>query len=177
MVSKKTGGLRGRPRLNFMQDPDRFAIALAFAFKSVGSSENDAFLRACALAFGSEVSAAEVVPRRKRGRGMIPGGVMVTYERAAAKGGASGSLVGRATTLRQKAARARGNPTEMIWLLHTQGAFAMALQAAPAMERCADRILKLVQLVLEGKLAEDDMLLNLLSAELPDLFTNDQPQQ
>lgn len=160
-----------------MQDPDRFVIALAFAFRTIGGSENDAFLRASALAFGSEVSAAKVAPRRKRGRGTIPGGVMVTYERAAEKGGASGSLVGRATTLRQKAARAGGNPTEAIWLLHMQGAFAMALRAAPAMERCANRILELGQLVLEGKLDENDMLLDLLSAELPDLFTNDPPQQ
>jgi hypothetical protein len=64
----------------------------------------------------------------------------------------------------------------MAWLLEKQAAFALALQAASSAERCAIRILQLGRLVVEGNLAED-RLLNVLSAELPDLFTNDPTQE
>jgi hypothetical protein len=176
MVSPKTGKPRGRPQLDFLQDPDRFAIALAFALRTLGNSENDAFRAVAALALGAKVSAKEVAPRRKRGRGAIPGGLMVTYERVARKGGSTGSLVGRATSLRQKGARTERDPKAMAWLLEKQAAFALALQAASSLERCATRILELGQLVVKGKLAED-RLLGKLSDELPDLFTNDRPKK
>jgi hypothetical protein len=68
MVSRKTGKPRGRPQLDFLQDPDRFAIALAFALRTLGNSENAAFQAVAASAFGSKVSAEQVAPRRKRGR-------------------------------------------------------------------------------------------------------------
>jgi hypothetical protein len=176
MVSPKTGKPRGRPQLDFLQDPDRFAIALAFALRTLGNSENAAFQAVAALAFGSKVSAKEVAPRRKRGRGPIPGGLQVTYERAAHSGAATTTLSGRATSLRHKGARVERDPKAMAWLLGKQAAFALALQAASSAERCATRILELGQLVLEGKLAEDQ-LLNVLSGELPDLFTNDPPKK
>jgi hypothetical protein len=64
------------------------------------------------------------------------------------------------------------DPKAMAWLLERQAAFALALQAASSEERCAKRILELGRRVVEGKLAEGH-LLNVLSAELPDLFTND----
>lgn len=176
MVSRKTGKRRGRPQLDFLMDPDRFAIALAFALKTLGHSENAAFRAVAVWAFGRKLEVKEVPPRRKPGRGIIPGGPMVTYERAAHAGGPAGSLVGRATTLRQKGARIGGDPKAVLWLLGAQAAFAMALEAASSQERCTARILQLGQLVVEGKLAEDQ-LLNLLSGELPDLFTNDPPQE
>jgi hypothetical protein len=176
MVSRKTGRPRGRPQLDFLQDPDRFAIALAFALTTLGHSENTAFRAVAVLAFGHKASAEEVAPRRKRGRGVIPGGLLVTYERAARRGGATGSLAGRATSLRQKAARIGRDPKAVAWLLQMQAAFTLALQAASSVERCAARILELGQLVIEGKLAED-RLLTKLSGELPDLFTNDPAQE
>jgi hypothetical protein len=176
MVSRKTGKPRGRPQMDFLQDPDRFAIALALAHKTLGSSENTAFRAVAILAFGSKISVQEVPPRRKRGLGAVPGGPMVTYERAARKGGAAGDLLGRATSLRQKGARMGRDPKAMAWLLHMQAAFALALRAASSTEQCSARILQLGQLILEGKLAES-RLLNVLSAELPDLLTNDPPQE
>jgi hypothetical protein len=175
MVTPKTGRPRGRPHKDFIKDPDRFAIALACAFKAVGTSENDAYRAVAALAFGTWLSAEDVDSRHKPGRGAMPSGSRVTYERAARKGGASGSLQGRATSLRQKASRLGRDPRDMAWLLQMQSALALAVQAATSVERCANRILELGQLVVEGKLAEAE-LLNVLSAELPDLFTND-PRQ
>jgi hypothetical protein len=101
---------------------------------------------------------------------------MVTYERAAHSGAATTTLVGRATSLRQKGARMGRDPKAMAWLLQMQAAFALALQAASSSERCATRILELGQLVVKGELAED-RLLNVLSGEMPDLFTNDPAQE
>ena len=100
----------------------------------------------------------------------------MTYERVARQGGAAGSLVGRATSLRHKGARVGRDPRAVAWLLQMQAAFALALQAASSVERCTARILELGQLVIEGKLAED-RLLSKLSGELPDLFTNDPAQE
>jgi hypothetical protein len=176
MISRKTGKPRGRPQLDFLQDPDRFAIALAFAFRTLGNSENAAFLAVAALTFGSKVSAQEVAPRRKPGRGAIPGGLQVTYERPVYSGAATTTLAGRATSLRQKARRVGSDPKGMAWLLQMQSAFTLALQAASSAEQCATRILELGQQVVEGKLAQD-ALLNVLSGELPDLFTNDPVQE
>jgi hypothetical protein len=176
MVSRKTGKPRGRPQLDFVQDPDRFAIALAFALRTLGSSENAAFQAVAASGFGSKVSAEQIGPRRKRGRGAIPGGLIVTYERAAHSGAATTTLRGRATSLRHKGARVERDPKAMAWLSEKQAAFALALQSASSAELCATRILELGQLVIEGKLAEDH-LLNVLSGELPDLFTNDPPKE
>jgi hypothetical protein len=176
MVTPKTGRPRGRPQLDFVQDPDRFAIALAFALRALGSSENAAFQAVAASGFGSKVSAEQIGPRRKRGRGAIPGGLMVTYERAAHSGAATTTLRGRATSLRHKGARIERDPKAMAWLEEKQAAFALALQSASSAELCAARILELGQDVVKGKLAEDQ-LLNVLSSELPDLFTNDPGQE
>jgi hypothetical protein len=175
VVTPKTGKPRGRRRLDFLQDPDRFPIALAFALRTLGNSENDAFRSVAALAFGWKDCAKEVAPRRKPGRGAIPGGLLVSYERAAYSGAATTTLIGKATTLRHKGARLERDPRAMAWLLNMQAAFALALQAAPSSERCATRILELGQLVVAHKLSEDQ-LLNVLSGELPDLFTNDPAQ-
>jgi hypothetical protein len=171
MATPKTGKPRGRPRKDFLQDPDRFAVALAFALKTIGTSENDAFRAVAALAFGSKVFEEQVPPRRKRGRGAIPGGMLVGYERTAIRGGPVGSLIGRADSLRLKTPQIARDPKAMAWLLQMQAAFALALQAASSAERCATRILELGRLVVEGKLPEAN-LLNVLSAELPDFSTN-----
>ena len=174
-VNGKSGKPRGRPRIDFLQDPDRFAIALAFAIKTLGSSENDACRAVAALAFGKRVSACDVGPRRKPGRGAIPAGSLVTYGLAFRNGGAAGTLAGRATTLRQKGARVWQSPEAAAWLMGMQFAFSSALQAASSAERCATRILELGRSVAEGKLAEAHLLI-VLSSELPELITND-PQQ
>ena len=171
MVTPRTGKPRGRPKLPFPQDPDRFAIALAFALKRLGNSENNAFRAVAAAAFGIKRSAEQIEARRKRGRGAVPTGLKVTYQ-----GASSGTLLSRATSLRQKSARAWRNPECMPWLLYWHEAFLLALQAASSAERCVTRILQLGQMVAAGELAEDRML-NVLSAELPDLFTNDPAQE
>jgi hypothetical protein len=136
------------------------------------SSENDAFRAVAALAFGWQDWAEEIPPRRKRGRGAIPGAFMVSYVRATYSGAATTTLIGKATTLRQKGARVQRDPRAMAWLLQMQFWFATALQAASSPERCASRILELGRQVVEGKLAEEK-LLNVLSSELPELITND----
>jgi hypothetical protein len=101
---------------------------------------------------------------------------MVSYVRAAYSGAATTTLIGKATTLRHKGARVERDPRAMVWLLQMQAAFALALQAASSPERCATRILQLGRQVVEGKLAEEK-LLNVLSSELPDIFTNDPVQE
>jgi hypothetical protein len=169
-VSRKP---RGRPQLDFLKDPDRFAIALAFAFKTLGISENDAFRSVAALAFGFQYDVNEVGPRRKPGRGAIPGGLMVTYVRATYNLAPTTTLLGKATTLRQKGARAKRDPRAMAWLLQMQFWFALALQAASSTERCASRILELGRSVVACKITSEDQLLNELSSELPDLITRD----
>lgn len=176
MATPKTGRPRGRPQLDFLQDPDRFAIALAFALRTLGYSENTAFQAVAVLAYGYKVSAEEVAPRRKRGRGAIPGGLLVTYERATYSGAATTTLFGRATSLRHKGTRIGRDPKAVTWLLQMQAAFSMALLAATSTERCTTRILELGWQVVEGKLAEDK-LLNVLSGGLSDLFTNDLAQE
>jgi hypothetical protein len=163
---------RGRPPKNFLLDPDRFAIALAFALRTLGSSENDACRAVAAVAFGERVAACDVGPRRKQGRGAIRAGSRVTYSLAFRSGGPAGTLTGRATTLRQKGTRAWQDPKTAAWLMEMQSAFALALMAASSAERCAARILNLGRLVSEGKL-DETRLLSILSVELPDLFTND----
>jgi hypothetical protein len=175
MVSKRTGKPRGRPQLDFLQDPDRFAIALALAFRTLGISENDAFRSVAALAFGFQYDAKEVGPRRKPGRGAIPGGLMVTYVRATYQLAATTTLLGKATTLRQKGARVLRDPSAMAWLLQMQFSFALALEAASP-ERCATRILELGHEVVARKISEDQ-LLNVLSSELPELITSDRQQE
>jgi hypothetical protein len=167
---------RGRPPQDFLQDPDRFAVALAFALRTLGNSENDAFRSVTALAFGERVTACDVGPRRKQGRGAVPAGCLVTYGLVFQRGGAAGTLAGRATTLRQKGARVWQNPEAAAWLMEMQSAFAVALTVASSAERCVARILELGRLVTKGKLAEA-RLLPVLSAELPDIFTNDPVQE
>jgi hypothetical protein len=172
VATPRTGRPRGRPKSNFLRDPDRFAIALALAFRSLGASENDAFRAVAALAFGRKVSEQQVPPRRKRGRGAIPGGTLVGYERTAVQGGAIGLLPGRAGSLRLKFSQiGQRDPKAMAWLLRMQGAFTMGLTAASSAERCAARILELGRLVDLGALPED-RLLNVLAAELPAFSTN-----
>jgi hypothetical protein len=166
MVTPRTGKQRGPQKTDFLQDPERFATALALAFQSLGTSETGSWEAVSGLLLGTKVSEEEVAPRRIRGRGAIPGGTRITYHRNGIPGGTAANFKGKADTIRKKAKRAGDDPKAGAWLLQMQAAFAMALAASFNRERCAAQIMELADKVNRGILAES-LLLNALSAWLP----------
>jgi hypothetical protein len=96
MVTPRTGRPRGRPRYDFLRDPERFAVAFVDALTALGTSETDAFKIAAAQLVGIPVSIETVEPRRKQGRGAIPGGTLVSYDQAAV------SIAGKGDSVRRK---------------------------------------------------------------------------
>jgi hypothetical protein len=180
MVSPKTGRPRGRPQKDFLRDPERFAVALALALTSVTDvSENGAFLVAAALAFGWKMKTEDRGPRRKPGRGSIPGGVWTVYERALS-GSGWGTLRGRATSLRQKASRIEAGSDSAKWLKFMVDWLITALRPVngSSLEQRATRFVELANQVNAEKITEDQLRLDVMGlARLPDLFTNDPPQE
>jgi hypothetical protein len=80
MVTPRTGRPRGRPRKSLLADPERFAVPFVDALLVLGVSETDAFKIAMLQLIGRPVAVRTVGPRRKRGRGAVPGGTLVSYE-------------------------------------------------------------------------------------------------
>jgi hypothetical protein len=78
---------RGRPPYDFFMDPERFVIAFVDALTACGISETDAYKYAATQIIGHPVEARILPPRRKRGRGLVPGGPAQTYEGPADPGG------------------------------------------------------------------------------------------
>jgi hypothetical protein len=95
MVTPRTGRPRGRPRGRLLTDPERFAVPFVDALLVLSVSETDAFKIAALQLIGTTVAVRTVGPRRKRGRGAVPGGTLVSYADDA-------RIEGRATTLRRK---------------------------------------------------------------------------
>ena len=56
MVTPRTGRPRGRPRYDFLRDPERFAVAFVDALTTLGTSETDAFKIAAAQLVGLPVA-------------------------------------------------------------------------------------------------------------------------
>jgi hypothetical protein len=153
---------RGAPRKTFAHDPERFAISRADAYRALGVSENDAFMTVAVQMLGAVVASENVGPRRKRGRGLIAGGIQITYERRAVGGGSAASFAGKATTLRLKAKAAERDAQAVAWRKAMGRAHVFALTGKDH-ERCAAIIAELAALAGEHAYARD-VLLPLLAA-------------
>jgi hypothetical protein len=116
-VSRKavTKRPRGASRKQFAHDSERYAISRADAYIALGVSENDAFMTVAVQMLGAVVASENVGPRRKRGRGLVPAGTLVTYERRVTGGGSAATFAGKATTLRLKARGAEQDPQAVAW--------------------------------------------------------------
>jgi hypothetical protein len=153
---------RGAPKKTFVHDPERYAISRADAFMALGVSENDAFTTVAVQALGVAVAEQRVGPRRKRGRGLIAGGIQITYERRAVGGGSAASFAGKATTLRLKAKAAEQDPEAVAWRTAMGRAHVLALTGKDY-EHCAAIITELAAVAGEQAHA-CDVLLPLLAA-------------
>jgi uncharacterized protein YoaH (UPF0181 family) len=105
----------GAPIKDFVHDPERYAIARADALMAIGASSNDAFMTVAVQMLGEPIAEQNVGPRRKRGRGLIAGGIQITYERRAVGGGSAAGFAGKAATLRRKAKAAERDPRAVAW--------------------------------------------------------------
>jgi hypothetical protein len=153
---------RGAPKKQFVRDPDRYAISRADAYMVLGISENDAFMTVAVQTLGEAVAEQRVGPRRKRGRGLIAGGIQITYERRAVGGGSAVTFAGKATTLRLKAKAAEQDPQAVAWRKAMGRAHVLALTGKDH-ERCAAIIVELAAVAGEQAYARD-VLLPLLAA-------------
>jgi hypothetical protein len=168
MVSPQTGRPCGRPRYDFLGDPERYAISLIDALVVLGTSETDAFKIAGAQIVGIPMGCRTVGPRRKRGRGLVQGGVLVNYDNG------STTIVGKADTLRRKFRRPM-SPEEGMWRAAMGHAFLLALRGKD-WPRCASKIEELAKSVGEAAYAQA-VLLPLLAAKffppdfMPDVQT------
>jgi hypothetical protein len=156
MSTPKTGRPPGAPRKKFADDPERYAVARADALMALGVSENDALKTAAAWLVGKPVAGENVGPRRKRGRGAIPAGRLVSYEDRDV-------IEGKAVTLRKKRDRAKSDPEAAAWLVAMSRSHVLALSAIRDPERCAEIIMELAAMVGETGYAEV-VLLPLLAA-------------
>jgi hypothetical protein len=163
-VSRKavTKHKRGAPKKTFVHDPDRYAIARADAFMALGASSNDAFATVAVQMLGEPVAEQDVAPRRKRGRGLIAGGVQITYERRAIGGGSAATFDGKASSLRRKAKLAETDPQAVAWRKAMGRAYILALTGKDH-ARCAAIIAELAAVAGEQAYARD-VLLPLLAA-------------
>ena len=163
MTTPKTGRPHGAPPKKFVSDPERYAISHADALMALGASENDAFKIAAAWVVGKPVAGQDIGPRRKRGRGAIPAGRLVTYERNPLAERPA-TIEGKAATLRRKAERAEADPEAVAWRMAMCRAHVLALSATKDdPERCAEIIMELAAMVGETDYAEE-ILLPLLAA-------------
>jgi hypothetical protein len=153
---------RGAPRKKFVHDPERYAINHADAYMALGVSENDAYATVAVQMLGVAVAEQRVGPRRKRGRGLIAGGVQITYERRAVGGGSAAAFAGKATTLRLKAKAAEQDPQAVAWRKAMGRAHVLALTGKDH-DRCAGIIWELAALCGEEAHARE-VLLPLLAA-------------
>lgn len=139
MVTKPTGRPRGRPRkpkppphprggqpLAFLEDPDRYWVALMDAFLALANdpefSERNAAIAAASWEVGQEGDA----PRPSADH---PGLVVTNWLRNVTRRRArAGTLDGRAATLRKKY-RAACAPDEAAWRVAMAGCFMLAIGA------------------------------------------------
>jgi hypothetical protein len=161
MVTLRTGRPRGRPRKNWRTDPERFALPFIDALVAVGVSETGAFEIAAAQLVGEPVEVRLVGPRRKRGRGAVPGGVLVSYE-------PRHRLETKAAALRRKYKKPMSAEAGR-WRIAMGRAFVLALTAKDK-ARCAIKIRELAAAVGEHQAAQT--LLASKNLCLPDFMSD-----
>ena len=157
MISPQTSRSRGRPRYDFLHDPERYAIPFIDALVVLGTSETDAFKIAATQIVGIPKGFRIVEPRRKRGRGLVQGGVLVNYDHGPT------TINGRADTLRRKFKRPM-NHQEGVWRVAMGRAFLLALRGKD-LHRCASKIEELAKSVSEEAYAQA-VLLPMLAAKI-----------
>jgi hypothetical protein len=111
---------------------------------------------------GEPVAEQDVAPRRKRGRGLIAGGIQITYARRAVGGGSAAEFDGKASSLRRKAKLAEADPQAVAWRKAMCRAYVLALTGKDH-EHCVAIILELAAVAGEQAYARD-VLLPLLAA-------------
>ena len=163
MVSKRTGRPVGRPRKLrpprrpragrplrvFLQDADRYAVALLDAMLAIELGPE----RACALAIAAWEVGIEGNPPL-----VLPGQVSTNWERRRTKMGANAAtLEGRAATLRGKQRCRPRDPQDVIWRRAMGAAFMLVLQARDP-ETARPVILQRAESVGEGEYARRKML-------------------
>src|SRR5262249_20362051 len=94
--------------------------------------------------------------RRKRGRGLVQGGVLINYDRKT-------RIEGKAVTLRRKFKQSTA-PEELVWRATMGRAFLLALRGKD-LHRCASKIEELAKSVGEVAYAQT-VLLPLLAAKI-----------
>lgn len=155
MATPKTGQPRGRPSKGWLNDPDRYAIALAEGLMlSRGESERVAFDTAVALTSGQEREPSKK-PRGKRPPDWIQTAFSIPV---------MASVSGRASTLRKKANEKALTREEADWRKSMALAFALVF-VGKDFDRCAEKISELT-----GGIGEDEygrnILLPMLAARL-----------
>jgi hypothetical protein len=159
MVSPQTSRPRGRPRYDFLHDPERYAIPFIDALVVLGTSETDAFKIAATQIVGILTGFRIVEPWRKRGRGLVQGGVLINYDHGPT------TIDGKADTLRRKFKRPM-NHEEAVWRVAMGRAFLLALRGKD-LHRCASKIEELAKSMGEEAYARVG-LLPLLAARILD---------
>jgi hypothetical protein len=104
---------------------------------ALGVSETDAFKAAAGHIVGIPMGCRTVDSRRKRGRGLVQGGVLINYDRKT-------KIEGKAVTLRRKFKQSTA-PEELVWRVTMGRAFLLALRGKD-LHRCASKIEELATL-------------------------------
>lgn len=131
MVTPRTGKRRGRPAYDWRTDADRHMVAIGDALHAAGMTEQDATDLAVALFEGAEI---------KRPRA----GFDTTFE-LRSEPGASATIKGRASTIRQKMHRAAwGERLAAEWRIIMAKAVMLALRAVDK-EACRIQIVDLAR--------------------------------
>jgi hypothetical protein len=159
VVTIRTGKPCGRPPYDFFRDPERFAVALVDALTVLGVSEGDALKTAAAQIVGSPVELRTIGPRRKRGRGSVPGGTVISYDEGAV------TIAGRGDTVRRKYKRSCP-PEVAAWRRAMGRAFLLALTGKDP-DRCAAKVMELAASVGEAGYAEAALLPMLVTKRFP----------
>jgi hypothetical protein len=162
MVSPQTSTSRGRPRYDFLHDPERYAISFIDALLVLGTSETDAFKIAATQIVGIPTGTRVIEPRRKRGRGLVQGGVLINYDHGPT------TIYGKADTLRRKF-KWPMNQEEGVWRVTMSRAFLLALRGKD-LHRCASKIEELAKSAGEAAYAQVVLLPLLAAKVLHDLF-------
>ena len=156
MGMPRTGKPRGRPKYELRGDPERYAIPFIDALVAMRVSETDAFKIAAVQIVGEVKGFRTVGSRRKRGRGLVQGGVLVNYDRKT-------RIEGKACTLRRQFKQSTA-PEELVWRVAMGRAFLLALRGKD-LTGCASKIEELATSVGEAAYAQA-VLLPLLAARI-----------
>jgi hypothetical protein len=152
-MSTPTLKRRGRPHLSFLQDPDRFLLAIATAFPDLGTSRKGAIEITVAAIEGCVVG-----PNLKPGWGR---GLNLLYDQYAMRPapGRAASIGNRERELRRKLKRVLKDPAAARWLAAMSQATLLALRVVvPARGTAGELIMELADAVGDQTFATDVLL-------------------